>query len=331
VAKLTGKLGEWDLEYVHMWKDREARISAAHRPMVSPETRVATIGSCFAEELAASLKRSGQNGRMHPGGLYYNSRSIRQEFERIAGRWPEYEEIDLWNTRSGYVHPLKNYRAVYPDPESLRDACGELDRAASELFTNADVIVVTLGLIEAWLDPKTGTAFRQIPHPDVFSSELARFHRQSVDEIEGDLAAILEIVKSWGAQLIVTVSPIPLHSTMTPLDVRIANTESKSRIRAAVSQFAERYAEVGYFHSYEIVTTAEEASDVWMEDGRHVERRAVDHIIGEFLHCFGTEEVRGEREELAWLTAPKRTAARPRTPPARRLRGFVSRLVRSFR
>ena len=330
MAKLTGKLGEWELENVHMWKDRKARIDAAHRPFLSSGARVATIGSCFAEELAAALGRSGLDGDMHPGGLYYNSRSIRQEFERLAGRCSGLDAIEPWKTSAGYIHPLRNYRKAYPDLEALATANRELDEAASELFEGADVIVVTLGLIETWLDPKSGVALRQIPHPEVFSADLARFHRQTVAEIEEDLEAILAIVRAWDAHLILTVSPIPLHSTMTALDVRVANTESKARIRAAVSQLIDRHPEVGYFQSYEIVVTAEDSSDFWMDDGRHVERHAVDHIVEEFLYTFAAEAFRRPLTDTPWLTAPSKTEARPRESSGRRLRSLVSRLTRSI-
>jgi len=326
MAKLKSKLGSWELEHVHMWRERGGRIRAAPRPFVGIETKIATIGSCFAQELAGSLARFGIDGGMHPGGLYYNSRSIRQELERMSGEWPGYADIEPWAVADGFVHPLKNLHSVHPDREALATWCDEVDGEATDLFTASDVIVVTLGLVESWVDPTSGTAYRQIPHPEVFDQVSASFHRQNVAEIEADLDRILEIVEGWGARLVVTVSPVPLNATMTPLDVRVANAESKGRIRAAVSQFIERNPQVGYFHSYEIVATAERTADFMREDGRHVRRRAVDLIVHEFLTLFGDDELELEEVDDSWVTQPDQTAARPRRSALDRLRGQVERL-----
>ena len=113
------------------------------------------------------------------------------------------------------------------------------------------------------------------------------------------------------------MSPIPLHATVTRHDVRIANTESKHRIRAAVSEFAEAHPDVHYFHSYEIVTTAERQSDFMMDDGRHVTRQAVDYIVHQFLAVFASEGVVVPKTDVSWLTKTTKTAASIHDRPAR--------------
>ena len=135
-----------------------------------------------------------------------------------------------------------------------------------------------------------------------------------------DLERIRHVVREvLGAELIVTTSPVPLHSTFTALDVRVANVESKSRIRAAVSEFVDRHADVHYFHSYEMVVTAERQSDYFREDGRHVERHAVRYIVSEFLRLFAAPELTLSDVDSSWLTPIAKTAPTPapRTrPPA---------------
>ena len=144
-----------------------------------------------------------------------------------------------------------------------------------------------------------------------------------------------------GATLVVTTSPVPLHATFTKLDVRVANMESKSRIRAAVSEFVERHPDVRYFHSYEMVMTAERQSDYFREDGRHVHRHAVKYIVSEFLRLFGDPSLQMADVDSSWLTPIEKTAAtvgpqpkapRPPRPPVsfpRRVARKVRREVRS--
>ena len=278
------------------------------------------------------MARMKLNGAMHPSRLFYDTRSIRQEIERMFGGWPEYATEPYWRVRGGFVHPFKDYKRVFATEADLKEWSDELDRKAESLFSSAEVVVITLGLIEAWKQPRTGNFYTEIPHPDNFESLGAKLYRLSVSEMFDDLQRIREVLREHTqAEIIITVSPIPLHATMTPLDIRVANIESKSRIRAAVSEFIDRFPDVHYFHSYEIVTTAERLGDFMLEDGRHVHRKAVDYVICEFLKMFAREELTIPEVDISWLTSPTKVAERP-TPHERSLakkyQSALSRLTR---
>lgn len=320
------RIGEWTLPRFHMWKERQAELLAERRPLIGPDTRIATIGSCFASELAKAMDRLGLAGSMHPGGLFYTPRSIRQELASIFGESTAQADEPLWRTTHGLVHPFKDYGKAFPDEAKLRAWSDGLDQQARTLFADPDVVVVTLGLVEAWLHPDRPVAYRQIPHPDVYPTLGAQMHRLTVAEIREDLEAIRDLVKRHtGAALIVTVSPIPLHATFTGLDVRVANTESKTRIRAAVSEFVDANPDVSYFHSYEIVTTAEKMSDFMLADGRHVSRHGVDYILKHFIAAFGDGLPVPEVDD-DWLTRPEKTADGPKRSLAQRMRSAVREL-----
>ncbi len=138
------------------------------------------------------------------------------------------------------------------------------------------------------------------------------FHRLSVDEMLADLERIRAVIRDrLGAAMVLTVSPVPLHTTFTPLDVRIANMESKSRIRAAVSELVDRHPDVHYFHSYEMTVTAERQGDYFRDDGRHVHRHAVRYIVSEFLRLFADPSLHLADVDTSWLTPIEKTAAVP--------------------
>jgi hypothetical protein len=313
---LHSRLGDWELDHVQEWATRELVIRAPIRPLIGPTTKVATIGSCFASELAAMMGKVGIVGGMHPGGLFYSTATIRQELERVAGGWEERAEEPAWPVGDGYVDPFRSYDDVHPDEATLDASRQAADATADALFADATVVVATLGLIETWRSRATGTTYRQIPHPAVFRELAPEFHRLTVDEILDDLERIRAVVRDrLHAELIVTTSPVPLHSTFTDLDVRVANVESKSRIRAAVSEFVDRHPDVHYFHSYEMVVTAERQSDYYRDDGRHVHRHAVRYIVSEFLRLFGTPEVQLTDVESSWLTPISKTEPTPTREP----------------
>jgi len=309
---LHSRLGDWDLEHVHAWSDRALVIQGVQRDLIHPTTKVATIGSCFAKELADMMGELGIRGSMHPGGLFYSTSTIRQELERIAGGWPERDAEPSWEVGAGLVDPFRDYDTILPDAAALQAARAKADTAADAIFQGANVVVVTLGLIETWRSRVTGNTFRQIPHPAVFPTLQPIFHRLTVGEMLDDLERIRTIVRdTLGATLVITTSPVPLHTTFTPHDVRVANTESKSRIRAAVSEFVDRHPDVVGFHSYEMVVTAERQSDYFREDGRHVHRHAVRYIVSEFLRLNADPSLHLTDVDTSWLTPISKTAATP--------------------
>ena len=336
---LKSRIGNWELDHVHAWSEREERIRAEASELIDRSTKVATIGSCFAQELAKVMGTVDIRGGMHPGGLFYSTATIRQELERIAGGWPERAGEPLWTAGDGLVDPFRAYDTSFFDEATLLASRADADAAADALFREAKVVVVTLGLIETWRSATTGNTFRQIPHPAVFPTLGAMFHRLTVAEMLDDLERIRTVVRDHlGAELIITTSPVPLHTTFTPLDVRVANVESKSRIRAAVSEFVDRHPEVRYFHSYEMVVTAERQSDYFRDDGRHVHRHAVRYIVSRFLDLFADRGLQLPDVDTSWITPISKTEAEPSPEvrpavPARRAApvSFPRRAARSLR
>jgi hypothetical protein len=342
MPQLHSRLGTWELENVHAWSDRALVMKAPATVIVGPSTRVAMIGSCFAAELAKMMTTLGINGAMHPSGLFYSTAAIRQELERLgAGGWPERAIEPEWAVGGGFVDPFRDYDTIYPDLAALEASRAEADAAAAAVFQGAGVVVMTLGLIETWRSRATGSTFRAIPHPAVFEALEPEFHRLTVAEMLADLERIRAVVvERMGAKLVVTVSPVPIHTTFTPLDVRIASTETKTRIRAAVSEFIDRHPDVHYFHGYEMVVTAEKQSDYYRDDGRHIERHAVRYIVSEFMRLFADPSLHLADVDTSWLTpiektakepSPRVAAPRPPRPAWRRAVGRIRRALRGGR
>ena len=67
------------IPHFHAWHERKKGIKGQQTPLITPDTRIATIGSCFAQEIADAMDRLGLKGAMNPSGLVYNTRAIKQE------------------------------------------------------------------------------------------------------------------------------------------------------------------------------------------------------------------------------------------------------------
>ena len=300
----------WCVDDFHKWVDVytdgniEFKINNS-KPILKKDSYVATIGSCFAQELASAMKKVGIESSFGKTELlHYNTTSIRQQFQLAYGLWPEYSEETIWKVSGGYVHPFYDYYTVYPSVRELEDHAERISDSYENTFKTADIIVITLGLIECWRNPKTNNVFRNIPHPEVMDEIKPEFFRLTTSQMMDDLCAIYKMIKdnNPSAEIVITTSPIPLHNTFTDKDVRIANSESKSRIRATVSEFVEKYPDVNYMYSYELVMDAKNKFDYWKDDNRHIHKHAVDYIMSQFIKQFSDGSVQTPHVDTSWIT-----------------------------
>lgn len=149
------------------------------------------------------------------------------------------------------------------------------------------VVIITLGLVELWVDKEANLIINTTPPPEAISRYPDRyeFRVSSFAENLKNLEQIHALLAEFGhpdSQVIVTVSPVPLMATFTDQDVVVANTFSKSLLRTVAQEWATAHHNVHYFPSYEMVmNSAREIA--WLEDLRHVQGRVVNHIMDTFL------------------------------------------------
>jgi len=74
-------------------------------------------------------------------------------------------------------------------------------------------------------------------------------------------------------------------ATFSSDDVVVANTYSKSLLRAVAQEWATKHENVHYFPSYEIVQNSDPTL-TWDEDRRHVKGAVVQHIMKLFLRNY---------------------------------------------
>ena len=103
--------------------------------------------------------------------------------------------------------------------------------------------------------------------------------------------------------MLLTVSPVPLRSTLRDMDVLVANSYSKSVQRAAVERFCLETDNVDYFPSYEFVNLSEPSASFTARDYRHVTNEMVSIIMQHAL---------SEYTDVT-LSAPKTGANLPET------------------
>jgi hypothetical protein len=220
---------------------------------------------------------------------------------------PPIDETCFVETSQGWID-LQLCPAVRP--VTLERAIQRRNYLTSEYFNRArqaDVVILTLGLNEVWFDNYTDRYLNAAPSLTIVSRNPGRYVVEITDA-EANLEQLKTIRSTLkklnpSIRLIVTVSPVPLGETFSGRDVAVANMYSKSVLRVAAEQFAERYNDVDYFPSFDMVSLSPRAS-AYGPDCLHVADEAVGEIIREFLKLYtGREITAAPFNELAYLAA----------------------------
>jgi hypothetical protein len=278
---------------------------------INPSTKVATAGSCFAQHIARYLKNSGFNYYVaeagHPVlpeavrsannyGLFsarygniYTARQLLQLFERAYGLFKPVE--DCWKVADDVF--LDPFRPTAQPGGFISEQEMRLDRkqhlaAVRNMFETLDVFVFTLGLTECWVSRADGAVFPICPGVEggEFNKSRHLFVNETVDDVVGEMSAFLMHLARVNprAQVILTVSPVPLAATARrDQHVLTATTYSKSVLRVAAEMLVSRFQHVHYFPSYEIITGPFSRGAYYADDLRNVLEDGVSHVMGLFM------------------------------------------------
>ncbi|MDD2759959.1 MAG: GSCFA domain-containing protein [Methylomonas sp.] len=283
---------------------------------INQETKVATAGSCFAQHIARHLRNSGykyyvvEDGhpiiplsireKHHYGtfsaryGNIYTARQLLQLMHRAYGHFSPQE--DAWVENNGSV--LDPYRPTVQPRGYISVAEMHADRAqhlaaVRKMFETLDVFVFTFGLTECWMARADGAVFPLCPGVEggKFDPEQHVFHNQDLAEVVSDMTEFIEQLQGLNpaAQIVLTVSPVPLMATAEPgAHVLSATTYSKSVLRVAAEMLRKQFAHVHYFPSYEIIIGNFNRGRYYAEDLRSVTEEGVLHVMRLFLlHATG--------------------------------------------
>lgn len=121
--------------------------------------------------------------------------------------------------------------------------------------------------------------------------ERFRFVDYGYDATLADMLDIIGLIREHchpEMRFIVTVSPVPFGATFKDADVIVANSASKSLLRAVAEELFRRFDFVDYFPSYEIVLNSPRAI-AFEEDQLHIARDMVAHVMTTFQGAYLSE------------------------------------------
>jgi hypothetical protein len=289
-----------------------ASVSLSPRFNIARDDLIFTMGSCFAREIERRLFALGLMVPMahYKWSVETNGRSVVSKYtvhamaDELAwalspdgvrrsenGRLIQIEDL-VFEAETGTWRDVQLHALPAPMPDVLQQR-REVEEA-TRVVSKCRIVILTLGLAEAWYDSETGLYANTMFPPQTIKKYPDRFrlHVLSYDDILNQLERIHATLSRFGHpdfRMLITVSPVPFKVSFSGKDALSANTYSKSVQRAAVEAFSLAHDNVDYFPSYEIVMLTDRRLS-FQDDNMHVRRPVVAEIMDRVVSAYSVRE-----------------------------------------
>jgi len=271
---------------------------------ISKSDKVFTLGSCFARNIERQLggydvpttnyvpeENDPLKGRGNTVFNEYNAGTIAQRITAATAGGVQ-DDTGIIAEGTG-VSDFYITGSVPTEIEIVRKRRA-LMRDIYAHLPSSDLLIVTLGMVEAWFDLETQTYLNRAPGPECFrdpENKGARFELRILNHDECLELLTPAFEKAFAAglkRIMLTVSPVPLQRTFGADDAVIANSYSKATLRSVATSLAKSFETIDYFPSYEMVTLF--AGNPFIEDNVHVKPEIVARVTKYMLEVYGKAE-----------------------------------------
>ncbi|WP_203074297.1 GSCFA domain-containing protein [Falsiroseomonas ponticola] len=304
----------------HFWRNAVAGAAAGAIPdlfhprfPITKLSNIATAGSCFAQHIGRYLRSLGYNvldvepappgltgdaAKRYGFDLYsarhgniYTTLQLLQLIKEAMGSFRPGDAV--WSRNGRYYDALRP--TVEPNglarAESVRAHRAKHLQNYRKLLEGTDLLVFTMGLVEAWMHAPSGTVFPTAPGVVADSSVPSEYVLKSFNynEITGHLLEIYEILRRIrpDIRILLTVSPVPLTATATDDHVLVATTHAKAVLRAVAGQLKADHPAFDYFPSFELISTHTNRGRWYAPNMREVTSDGVGYVMRHFSEGYG--------------------------------------------
>lgn len=249
---------------------------APHDWKINHSSKILTIGSCFAEVLGSQLDSYKFSVLNNPFGTVFNPLSIAKLIDlALDGKVPN---ASLYHQNADKIWLHHDFHSSFwanTREELETKLIGKL-REVNQFIRNTDVLVLTFGTAYAYRHRGSNILVgncHKVPS-DRFVKELLH-----TDQINISVEQILFKLQSLRRDLkiILTVSPVRHTKDTLPL-----NQVSKSTLRLVCHRLSEKFRQVEYFPSYEIMIDELRDYRFYKSDLIHPNSMAEDYIFRTF-------------------------------------------------
>ena len=250
--------------------------------LISLQTSVLTIGSCFADTIGSRLVQFKTQALANPFGVLYNPNAIHKVL-----RYALFNEVPQQHTYLQHkdVHLNYDFHSEFSAlrKEDLERKIRETTGSVHYALKQADWLFITYGT--AWVYERTDTG-----------DLVANCHKQPAASFTKSLLSQKQIIESFERvysdlkafnptiRIILTVSPVRHIKDTLEL-----NSVSKSILRVACHSLQETFKDVEYFPAYEMMIDDLRDYRFYKEDMIHPSDEAETYIWEHFLNRYASD------------------------------------------
>ncbi len=279
---------------------------------------VLSLGSCFAENIAAQMKIMKFRVLSNPAGVLYNPVSVARCLQYMVNR-TVFKIDQLEFSDELYFH--YDFHGSFSS-QHAGHCIGNINQSiqkAHQHLLQTDWLIVSFG---------TAGVFELKPEARI----VANCHKQSASNFTERILEIEEIVNLWRGVLesLQTIRPqLRVVFTISPVrylkNDTMYNSLSKSILFLAVQRLVEQHDNCEYFPAYELLIDELRDYRFYADDMIHPSSLAVEYIYRKFADCYYARETLQLHNDIDSLVIACRH--RPRNAGTTAYRNFCEKIL----
>ncbi|WP_266367521.1 GSCFA domain-containing protein [Tellurirhabdus rosea] len=282
------------------------------------DSRIVTVGSCFAEVMGRQLAENKLTVLSNPFGTLFNPVSIaRVLLTALRGDGPD---PDLFVEREGlWLHYDFHSSLRAGSREELTQILTERLQQTAEALQGADWLLLTLGTAVVYRHHETGKVVANCHKMPGALFEKYLYTYEHTLEVLNELLRKLKRFNP-GLNVLLTVSPVRHIKDTLPV-----NGVSKALLRSVCHELTVWHERAHYFPAYEIVTDDLRDYRFYEADLIHPNAIAQQYLFEKFVQAAFDDELRSFVAD--WSDIRRALGHRPFNPDSPAHRKFLKNLL----
>ena len=288
----------------------DIRLPALNSFPISKSTKIASLGSCFAQHIAQFLITNEYRYDFFedykPNESIENRETFRQFSARYGNIYTPKQALDLtlealgrkelrkvaWEWKGKWIDALRPgvFNTGFESVDQVFESRANHLLAVKKVLLETEVFVFTLGLTESWVHTQTDSALPIAPgiRGGYYDSKIYHFENFTFFKTYSAMAELINTIRSVNSEskFIITVSPVPLQATFEKTNVITASIHSKSVLRTVASEILRDFRNVSYFPSYELITNHLNQGRYFAENLRDINPSGVKLVMRNFEQIY---------------------------------------------
>ena len=248
-------------------------------------------GSCFAENIGNKISEVKITSLVNPLGIHYNPISLANSLDMTMqnerlGAPDLFEANGLWNS----YHFHSSFSKI--DKTKSLEKINTAIENYHQFLQNTDLLFVSFGTAYIYELLKSNSIVSNChKQPEkTFKRRLL-----SVPEIVNNWTEIIEQLKEFNPRLriVFTVSPVRHFR-----DGAANNQISKASLLLAINELCNKYSNISYFPSYEIMNDELRDYRFYADDMIHPSELAIKYILEKFSDAFFSAETKAINKKI---------------------------------